>query len=98
HAGGMYEYLTRGLGPLWGFLYGWASSVVIETVGCAAVAAGFLRLISFLVPAASTPLFYVHIPGSQGKIYEFAFTTAQPLAAGVVVLVTAICYFSVRSG
>src|SRR5262245_9422115 len=97
-AGGMYEYLTRGLGPLYGFLYGWASSVVVETAGCAAVAAGFLRLISFLVPAASTPLFFLHIPGTQGKTYEFAFTTAQPLAAGVVVLVTAICYFSVRSG
>jgi basic amino acid/polyamine antiporter, APA family len=98
-AGGMYEYLTRGLGPVWGFLYGWASSVVVETTGCAAVAAGFVRLISFLVPAASRPLFVLHIPGSfQGKTYEFAFTTAQPLAAGVVVLVTAICYFSVRSG
>jgi basic amino acid/polyamine antiporter, APA family len=62
-AGGMYEYLTRGLGPVWGFLYGWASSVVVETTGCAAVAAGFVRLISFLVPAASRPLFVLHIPG-----------------------------------
>jgi basic amino acid/polyamine antiporter, APA family len=98
-AGGIYAYLARGLGPAWGFLYGWTSSTIVETAACAAVAAGFLRLVSFLVPAASAPLFSVHIPGPfQGKAYEFAFTAAQPLAAGLIVLVTAINYFSVRSG
>jgi basic amino acid/polyamine antiporter, APA family len=98
-AGGMYAYLTRGLGPAWGFLYGWTSSTIVETAACAGIAAGFLRLIRFLVPAAATPLFFLHIPGPfQAKTYEFAFTTAQPLAAGVIVLVTAINYLSVRSG
>lgn len=98
-AGGIYAYLTRGLGPVWGFLYGWASSTVVETAACAAVAAGFVRLISFLVPAASAPLFSFHIMSPfQGKTIEFAFTTAQPFAAGVVVLVTAVNYLSVRSG
>jgi basic amino acid/polyamine antiporter, APA family len=98
-AGGMYAYLSRGLGPAWGFLYGWTSSTVVETAACAGIAAGFLRLVGFLVPAATTPLFFLHIPGPfQAKTYEFAFTTAQPLAAGVIVLVTAINYLSVRSG
>jgi len=32
------------------------------------------------------------------KTYEFAFTTAQPLATGLIILVTAINYLSVRSG
>src|SRR5437667_9881673 len=41
-AGGMYAYLTRGLGPAWGFLYGWTSSTIVETASCAGVAAGFL--------------------------------------------------------
>ena len=98
-AGGIYAYLTRALGPAWGFLYGWASSTVIETAGCAGVAAGFLRLIGFLVPAVVTPLFFLHIPGLfQTKTYEFAFTAAQPLAAGVILVLTAINYLSVRSG
>jgi basic amino acid/polyamine antiporter, APA family len=98
-AGGMYAYLNRGLGPAWGFLYGWTSSTIVETAACAAIAAGFIRLVGFLVPAANTPLFSFHIPGPfQVKTYEFAFTTAQPLAAGVIVLVTAINYLSVRSG
>ena len=95
-AGGMYAYLTRGLGPAWGFLYGWTSSTIIETAACAAIAGGFIRLVSFLAPAANTPLFFLHIPGPfQAK---FDFTTAQPLAAAVIVLVTAINYLSVRSG
>src|SRR5215472_5167766 len=27
-AGGLYCYLTRGLGPVWGFLFGWMSAVL----------------------------------------------------------------------
>src|SRR5215469_6596052 len=73
-AGGMYAYLTRGLGPAWGFLYGWTSSTLEETAACAALAAGFLRLIGFLLPAASTPLFTFTFPAPfQAKTYEFAF-------------------------
>lgn len=99
HAGGMYAYLTLGLSPAWGFLYGWASSTIVETAAGAAVAAGFVRLVSFLVPAAATPLFVLHIPGPfQAKTYEFAFTAAQPSAATVIVLLTAINFLSVRSG
>jgi len=98
-AGGLYAYLTRGLSPAWGFLYGWTSSTVVETTGAAAIAAGFLLLIRFLVPAAGAPLFYFHIHGFfQVKTYYFAFTAAQPLAAGVIVVVTGINYLSVRSG
>src|SRR5215470_15788289 len=36
-AGGIYAYLARGLGPAWGFLYGWTSSTVIETAGCGGI-------------------------------------------------------------
>src|SRR5215471_4104723 len=59
-AGGMYAFLARGLSPAWGFLYGWSSSTIIETAANAAVAAGFLRLVRFLVPTAGTTLFILH--------------------------------------
>lgn len=99
HAGGIYAYLTRSLGPAWGFLYGWSSSTVAETCASAALAAGFLRLMTFLVPAVGTPFFILHIPAHfQAKPYEFTFTAAQPLAAAVIALVTAINYLSVRAG
>jgi len=92
-AGGPYVYLNRGLGPLWGFLFGWMSSFLERPVGMATLAAGFLRFLGFLFPVVAAPLFTCHIGG-----YDFTFTVAQPLAALVVVAVTAINYLSVRMG
>jgi len=90
-AGGPYVYLSRGLSPLWGFLFGWMSSFLERPVGMATLAAGFVRFLGFFFPMLATPLFT-----SRLWSYEFTFTTAQPLAALVVVVVTAINYFSVR--
>src|SRR5579863_5454993 len=90
-AGGPYVYLGRGLGPLWGFLFGWMSSWLERPVAMAALAAGFVRFLAFLFPAVATPLFQWHL-GS----YLFAFTTAQLLAALIVILATALNYFSVQ--
>jgi APA family basic amino acid/polyamine antiporter len=92
-AGGPYVYLNRGLGPLWGFLFGWMSSFLERPVAMATLAAGFLRFLGFLFPVVATPLFTSHI----GR-YEFTFTAAQPLAALVVIAVTAVNYLSVRLG
>jgi amino acid transporter len=92
-AGGPYVYLSRGLGPLWGFLFGWMSSFLERPVAMATLAAGFLRFIGFLFPVVAVPMFAFH----WGN-YDFTFTAAQPLAALVVVAVTAINYLSVRLG
>jgi APA family basic amino acid/polyamine antiporter len=92
-AGGPYVYLNRGLGPLWGFLFGWMSSFLERPVAMATLAAGFLRFAGFLFPVVGTALFRGHV-GS----YEFIFTAARPLAAFVVLAVTAINYLSVRFG
>ncbi len=92
-AGGPYVYLNRGLGPLWGFLFGWMTSFLERPVGMATLAAGFLRFAGFLFPVVATPLFTSHI----GR-FVFHFTLAQPLAALVVVAVTAVNYLSVRFG
>lgn len=92
-AGGPYVYLNRGLGPLWGFLFGWMSSFLERPVAMATLAAGFLRFIGFLFPVAATPLFIGHI-----LRYDFTLTMAQPLAALVVIGVTAINYLNVRVG
>ncbi len=90
-AGGPYVYLSQGLGPLWGFLFGWMSAFLDRPVAMATLAAGFLRFLSFLFPVVATPLFTVHFARS-----EFVFTLAQPLAALVVLLVTAINFLSVE--
>jgi basic amino acid/polyamine antiporter, APA family len=90
-AGGPYVYLTRGLGPLWGFLFGWMSSFLDRPVAMATLAAGCLRFLGFLFPFLTDPLFTCHL----GR-FTFTCTVAQPLAAFVVVIFTAINYLSVR--
>src|SRR5580692_1339900 len=40
-AGGEYIFLRESLGPIWGFLYGWATLLVIQTATIAAVAIAF---------------------------------------------------------
>src|SRR2546430_9821673 len=49
-AGGIYVYLREAYGPVWGFLYGWTSGVVINPASIAAVALGFATYLGFFVP------------------------------------------------
>src|SRR6266550_2115814 len=51
-AGGQYVYLTEAYGPVWGYLYGWASGVVINPASIAAIAVGFATYCGFFVPLA----------------------------------------------
>ena len=92
-AGGLYVYLSRALGPIWGFLFGWMDSVVALPVGIAAIAAAFVRFLGFLFPSIIRPWLTLHF-GS----HAFTLTTAEPLAALVVLLLTALNYLSVRVG
>src|SRR4051794_40061759 len=59
-AGGQYVYLREAYSPLWGFLYGWTSFLVIQTGTIAAVAVAFGKFLGVLVPALGTrdPLLY----------------------------------------
>ena len=49
-AGGQFVYLQRAFGPVWGYLYGWGSSVVINPASIAAIAVGFATYFGFFVP------------------------------------------------
>ena len=97
-AGGDYIYLGRGIGPLWGFLFGWTSSMIMKPGTSAIIAAGLLRFVGFLAPSVTAPIFLwnLNIP-FRSQPYQFTFSAAQPLAAGVVGLVTALNYFGVRT-
>jgi APA family basic amino acid/polyamine antiporter len=54
HAGGQYVYLREAYSPLFGFLYGWTSFLVIQTGTVAAVAVAFAKFLGVLVPALGT--------------------------------------------
>jgi amino acid transporter len=95
-AGGDYVYLSRGLGPMWGFLFGWMNAVVERPAGQAALAAGVLRFTAFLLPAVATPIFAWMVPFGGAK-HHLIVTAAQPLAAAVVVVLAGINFFGVRT-
>jgi len=92
-AGGLYCYLSRGLGPVWGFMYGWMQAVLGSPVGFATIAAGFVRFASYLLPQLDKPWLTLR----AGHL-SFTLDEAQPLAALVVLCVTALNYLSVRIG
>src|SRR2546430_8471879 len=50
NAGGIYVYLSGAYGPLWGYLYGWSSGVVINPASIAAIALGFATYVGFFFP------------------------------------------------
>jgi APA family basic amino acid/polyamine antiporter len=54
HAGGQYVFLREAYSPLWGFLYGWALFLVIQTGTIAAVAVAFSRFLGVMVPSISS--------------------------------------------
>jgi len=50
-AGGEYNYLRAGYGPLWGFLYGWMQLLIAKPGSLATLGAGFARYFSFFFPS-----------------------------------------------
>jgi basic amino acid/polyamine antiporter, APA family len=98
-AGGQYAYLRKGLGPVYGFLFGWMHSTVGESSSAASIAAGLARFTSFLIPAIAAPIFTwkIAVPFSQTP-YDFVFTWAQPFAVVALALFTFINYLGVRLG
>jgi APA family basic amino acid/polyamine antiporter len=98
-AGGEYAFLRRGLGPVWGFLFGWMHSVVGRPASMSSIAAGLLRFCGFLVPAVAAPIFALHISAPfLHEPYVFVFTWAQPLAVVAIVALTFINYLGVIVG
>ncbi|MFZ0739445.1 MAG: amino acid permease [Candidatus Acidiferrales bacterium] len=98
-AGGQYAYLSKGLGPVWGFLFGWMHSTVGESASAASIAAGLARFLGFLIPAIGAPIFVWHLASPfTGRPYDFVFSWAQPVAVGALALFTFINYLGVRLG
>ena len=97
-SGGDYVYLGRGIGPLWGFLYGWSFSMIMRPGAAAVIAAGLLRFVGFLAPSVTAPIFAssLHLP-FLSQPYQVTFTAAQPLAAVVIVFATVLNYLGVRT-
>jgi len=87
HAGGVYIFLREAYSPLWGFLYGWTLFAVIQTGTIAAVAVGFARFLSVLVPSISENSYLIP-PIHVSTGYAFSLSTAQLVGVTVIMLLT----------
>ena len=105
-AGGPYIYLREALGPLWGFLYGWTSFLVIQTGTIAAVGMAFGKFLGVLVPSISATnwlIRLVHIPlihvgpVRMGDI-DVGLNTQNVVGIFVVVFLTGINILGVKTG
>ena len=96
-AGGQYVYLREAYSPLWGFLYGWTLFLVIQTGTIAAVAVAFARFLGVLVPSIS-PTNWIVPPIDLSSTYAISLSTQQLVAIGMLVFLTFVNTFGVRTG
>ena len=92
-AGGQYVYLREGLGPLWGFLYGWTLFLVIQTGTIAAVGVAFGKFLGVFFPSVSQTNWILHI--GSGNV---GLNTANLSAIVVIVLLTLTNTRGVKTG
>ena len=94
-SGGVYVFLREAFGPLTGFMYGWATLLVVLAGGTAAVAVGFADYFSYFFPSLSSKHIVADIP--------LGFTTlhvarSQFVAVSAIAVLGAINYIGVKSG
>ena len=62
-AGGVYVYLSEGYGKVFGFLYGWAYILVVNTGGIAALSIAFTTYLAYFFPMSPVTLKLVAVCG-----------------------------------
>jgi len=86
-AGGQYVFLREAYSPLFGFLFGWAIFLVIQTGTIAAVAVAFARFTGVLFPAIATSNYLV-APIHLGGGYAISLSAEQLLAVVMILGLT----------
>lgn len=96
-AGGQYVYLREALGPLFGFLYGWTSFVVIQTGTIAAVCMAFAKYLGVLYPNAVSETHWLFHFGHVGPV-QIGLNTEELVAILVIAFLTWLNGRGVRAG
>ncbi len=98
-AGGQYVFLREAYGPSVGFLFGWATFLVVQTGTIAAVAVAFAKFLGVLWPEISAsryPLIRPFHLGGSG--YAIGLSTQQMVAVALIAILTALNTRGLRTG
>jgi basic amino acid/polyamine antiporter, APA family len=98
-AGGQYVFLREAYGPSVGFMFGWATFLVVQTGTIAAVAVAFAKFLGVLWPviaATEFPFFKPIVLGSSG--FAISLSTQQMVAVVLIALLTALNTRGLRTG
>jgi APA family basic amino acid/polyamine antiporter len=87
-AGGQYVFLREAYSPLFGFLFGWAMFLVVQTGTIAAVAVAFAKFLGVFWPGIAADN-YLIAPIRLGS-YALSLSTQQFVALILVVFLTAV--------
>src|SRR5580693_7024685 len=87
-AGGQYVFLREAYSPMFGFLFGWAMFLVVQTGTIAAVAVAFAKFLGVFFPSVSAKAFLVR-PIRLGG-FAVSLSTEQCVAVALIVFLTAV--------
>jgi APA family basic amino acid/polyamine antiporter len=94
-AGGQYHFLKEAYGPLWAFLFGWASFLVIMSGGIATLGVGFGEYLGSFVPFFSTRHVLFAVPVGP---WQWTVNGGQLAGALAILLFTAVNYIGLKEG
>lgn len=94
-AGGPYQFLKEAYGPLWGFLFGWTSFLVIQTGAIAYLAVAATQGAGELWPALGLADTALAVPLGA---WTLRIDAGQFVAALLIAVVTGVNYFGLQAG
>jgi basic amino acid/polyamine antiporter, APA family len=94
-AGGLYQFLKEAYGPLWGFLFGWTSFLVIQSGAIAYLAVAAAESAGEVWPALGTARDVLAIPLGE---WTLRIDGGQLGGALLIAVVTVVNYFGLQAG
>jgi basic amino acid/polyamine antiporter, APA family len=95
-AGGQYVFLREAYSPLFGFLFGWAMFLVVQTGTIAAVAVAFAKFLGVFWPQINDKAYLIE-PIQLGG-YGLSLSTQQLVGVVLIVFLTAANMFGLKLG
>ena len=87
-AGGQYVFLREAYSPMFGFLFGWAMFLVVQTGTIAAVAVAFAKFLGVFIPRIAADRYVIEPIALRG--YAVSLSSQQMVALGLIAFLTLV--------